>query len=96
MAGVKVWVELLIGLAAGLTATAMNLSVSNLHSLYKYALCHHKTSQMLCFVLDFPLPYLVPSTVDHTSSQDEAFHLVASSPLLNNLLLLGGFGLQHR
>lgn len=76
MAGVKVWVELLIGLAAGLTATAMNLS-------------------MLCFVLDFPLPYLVPSTVDYTSGQDKAFHVIISSPLLNNLLLLGGFGLQH-
>lgn len=51
--------------------------------------------------MNVQVPYLVPTTVDgysviSTVGGGSVDSLVSSSPLLNNLLLLVGFGLQHR
>lgn len=47
------------------------------------------------FVLDISVPYLVPSTVDR-GPPDATSSQLLTSPLWNNIVLLLGFGLQHR
>ena len=58
---------------------------------------------MVGFVMNVQVPYLVPTTVDGYSiipavGDGRSVHssMIPSLPLLNNLLLLIGFGLQHR